>query len=270
MIARPINIKVEDSLLAESPYWDANNRLLYWVDIEKKIFHRYNPLSGEYKTCRSEKLAAFIVVGKHGELIVGLQDGIYSMDFNEERFEPIALIDDPGVRLNDGKCDPQGRLWFGTMSLSGQDTTGKLYRFFVGKIETMDSGFKIANGKGWTSDGSMYHADTSKKTIWRYNYNSDNALISNKEQYILTEGDPDGLCVDARDNIYIAMFGSGRVDIYSSDGIKRECIIVPAKEVTSCAFGGSDLKSLFITTAKDGVFQARLKTSGIAEHPCII
>ena len=260
------------SQLGESPCWDIHARRLYWTDIKGGIIHRYDPLSGTHETCFAPKMAAFVLPAQDGTLVAGLEDGLYRVDFEQTVFSPIALLNESDVRLNDGKCDPVGRIWFGTMPLeeAPDDRTGKLYRF-TDKIEKMDENFSLANGKGWTKDGRFfYHADTHLKTVWCYRYDIDRGSIAGRKAFIHTEGPPDGLCLDSNGNIYIAMYGEGRIDIYTKEGQKQNSITIPVKEVTSCAFGGHDLKTLYITTAKDGLFQARLNMAGIAECPASI
>lgn len=272
MIAHPLNIDIPPSQLAESPYWDVSTETLYWVDIKGKIIHNYNPITGITKTCHAPKMAVFILRTQDGGLVVGLEDGIYKLDFQQEIFEPIALISDKNVRLNDGKCDPSGRIWFGTMVLNEQSDKkiAKLY-CLTDKIVEMDKGFVIANGKAWSdkiaNNQFFYHVDTTAKIIWRYLYNADNGNIGDKENFIQTQKSPDGMCIDAQGNLYVAMYDGNCVDVYSPEGKRQYSIKVPAHEVTSCAFGGLDLKTLYITTAKEGLLKIELDISGVIECP---
>ena len=272
MIAHSINMNMPKSQLGESPYWDEYMQCLYWTDIKGKLIYRYYPLLEKVQSCQTPKMVAFVLKTQNGELIAGLEDGLYKADFEKETFEPITLLNEKDVRLNDGKCDPVGRIWFGTMPLDeeSEQKLAKLYRV-TNEIKEMDQNFGIANGKAWTKDGKyFYHIDTSSKIIWRYPYDVKDGGIGEKEEFIRTESAPDGMCIDSEGNLYVALYGEGAVDVFSATGQKQYSIKVPAKEVTSCAFGGADLKTLYITTAKDGLFQIRINIAGLLECPASI
>lgn len=269
MLAERTDGNVTETSLGESPCWDVASQCLYWTDIKAGVIYRYDPIKKSHACCKAPKMAAFVLPTTDRGLIAGLEDGLYLMNFEEERFELLTLVDNEDVRLNDGKCDPVGRIWFGTMPRDEEsdEKTGKLY-MFDGTLHEMDSGFGIANGKGWTRDGRfMYHVDTSENTVWRYHFDIDDGAITKKESFLELDGSPDGMCVDGIGNIYAALYGEGRVDIYSPQGSKSGSIDVPAKEVTSCAFGGPDMKTLYITTAKDGLFSTQMDVAGVPECP---
>lgn len=268
MKAKKVQINLGKSQLGESPCWHDYAQRLYWTDIEAKLIYRLDLVSGKHKICAAPKMAAFVLPTKDGELIAGLEDGLYSIDFATGNFQPIILLNEKGVRLNDGKCDPAGRIWFGTMALDQNKgkQSGKLY-MFDGNLNEMDRDFGIANGKAWAKQDYFYHADTASKTIWRYRYDRNTGGISEKKAFIQMDVSPDGMCIDTKGNLYIAIYGEGRADIYAPSGIKKDSIEVAAKEVTSCAFGGADLKTLYITTAKNGLFGVVMDVAGVAETP---
>lgn len=275
MIAQPVHLNIPDPKLAESPYWDVLTQCLYWTDIKAKLIHCYNPANQTINTCHAPRMAAFVFRAQDGGLITGLEDGIYQVDFETEKFDPIALISEKHMRLNDGKCDPSGRIWFGTIPLDEKSNTreAKLY-CFTNKIVEIDNGFGIANGKAWTpkigDTQFFYHIDTIAKIVWRYVYDAKNGGISDKQEFIRMKNSPDGMCVDSLGNLYIAMYDDKCVDVYSSAGKKQYTIEVPAEDVTSCAFGGADLKTLYITTATTGLFHIELEIAGVNEYPASI
>lgn len=168
---------------------------------------------------------------------------------------PIALLDLPsGHRLNDGKLDPARRLWVGTINTADEPSeTAALYVLRNDRLEEVEGGYANANGKAWNSDGTtMYHADTSRRTIWKYDYDVKTGTASNKRVFVRHEDwNPDGLCMDTGGNLLVAVFGGARVEIYSHRGERLGDIELPVPNVTSCDL--SDDGTLFVTTAFDGM-----------------
>lgn len=164
------------------------------------------------------------------------------------------LIVDDGVVFNDGVLDPKGNLWVGTMDKSFQNNIGKLYRITpTGDIMVMDEGFYVSNGLGWSPDlKKFYFTDSLTRTIYQYHFNVQTCQISQKEVFVTfseEQGFPDGLVIDKKGCVWVAGWASYHVYQYSSLGELMNSVRFPAKNLTSCCFGGNDLKTLFVTSA---------------------
>ena len=175
---------------------------------------------------------------------------------------PIALLDLPSShRLNDGKLDPAGRLWVGTINTADEPSgTAALYVVLNDRLEEVEGGYANANGKTWSSDGTvMYHADISRGTICTYDYDIETGTPSNKRVFVRHEDwNPDGLSIDPDGNLLVAVFGGGRVEVYSHRGDRMSDIELPAPNDTSCDLAEDG--TLFVTTACDGMSpEARAK-----------
>lgn len=238
--------------LAESPYWRAVEQALYWVDIEGCLLHRFHAPSGHQAYPMSSK-TGFVVAAQDGRLALGLADGIYLFD---RQTGDLALLAAPahwpaGNRFNDGKCDPRGNLWAGTISQS-RKAEAALYYLHDGLLHVREQYIVNSNGLGWSPDGrTMYFNDTAAHTTWAYDYDVATAAASAKCVFADhgAKGRPDGLCVDTAGRVYCASWSEGAVDVFSPEGMRLFRIEVPVDHVTSCAFGGADMKRLFITTA---------------------
>ena len=169
----------------------------------------------------------------------------------------IADVAPTGTRMNDGACDPQGRFWAGTLTDDFRPGGGALYRLDQGgRVELMLSDLTISNGLGWSPDGNtMYLADSGPRIVHAFSFDQPTGQISGQRMLVTVPehvGAPDGLTVDAGGDIWVAIYGGGRVHRYSPEGVLLEELQVPAAQSTSCAFGGSDLHRLYVTTATEG------------------
>ena len=162
----------------------------------------------------------------------------------------------PGTRMNDGACDPQGRFWAGTMADDQHAGGGALYRLdHFGRTELMLSDLTISNGLGWSPDGrTMYLVDSGPRVIYAFAFDRDHGTISSQRVIVTVAeeiGAPDGMIVDAAGDLWVAIYGGGRVHRYSHDGQLRHAITVPAKQTTCCGFAGPGLNRLYVTTATE-------------------
>lgn len=283
MKAELLNPDLPQAILGESPFWDVATHTLYWVDIKGKKIYRYHPTTQKISICRVSRLVGFAMPVSATHVIAGLQDGLYKIDLEDAAEQELAPLpsDNGVVRFNDGKCDVAGRIWAGTMALdeSSNAALGALYRCTGNGIVEIDAPYGIANGKGWSPDGTVfYHIDTPAKTIWRFRYDAMAGTITGKERFVTLDDPPDGMCVDAHGNLYVALYGAGRVAVITPEGKDLRSIEVPTPNVTSCGFGGADLKTLYITTAADEtgsaqpatlgghLFAAQMDVAGMADH----
>ena len=171
--------------------------------------------------------------------------------------QPIIEIAPAGTRMNDGACDPQGRLWAGTLADDFRPGGGSLYRLDPdGNVELILSDLTISNGLGWSPDGTtMYLVDSGPRLVYAFTFDQLTGQISQGRVLIAVGeqvGTPDGLTVDAAGDIWVAIYGGGRVRRYSPEGVLGEELFVPAAQSTSCAFAGRDLNRLYVTTATEG------------------
>ena len=159
--------------------------------------------------------------------------------------------------MNDGACDPQGRFWAGTLAEDFRPGGGALYRLDPkGQVELVLDDLTISNGLGWSPDGTiMYLADSGPRVVHEFRFDGDAGTISDGRVLITVAeevGAPDGLTVDADGDLWVAIYGGGRVNRYSPDGALRDVLPVPAVQCTSCAFAGPELSRLYVTTATEG------------------
>jgi sugar lactone lactonase YvrE len=168
----------------------------------------------------------------------------------------VAEVAPGSTRMNDAACDPQGRFWAGTLADDQRPGGGSLYRLDrSGRTELILEGLTISNGLGWSPDGrTMYLADSGPGVIHAFRFDAEQGTIS--EDRLLVDvpeeiGSPDGLTVDAEGDLWVAIYGGGRVQRYAPDGRLREELLVPAEQTTCCAFAGLGLHRLFVTTGTE-------------------
>jgi sugar lactone lactonase YvrE len=256
--------------LGEAPQWDAVEAGLVWVDI----------LSGVvFVTSASGESRASFQIGHAVGSAMPAQGGGWlladAMGFS--RLSPDGrttmvldvLADRPDLRFNDAKCDPRGRAWAGTLAAGMSRGTGTLYRLDPGPVATpVLRGLTVSNGLGWSPDGcSMWLADSADRFIRGFEYEPDSGRLGPSRSTIElqeTAGKADGLCVDDEGCVWVGMWAGGAVHRYAPNGRLDTIVRVPAGQVTSCAFGGSDGSTLFITTARVGLAAEDLELEPLA------
>lgn len=253
--------------LAEGPVWDHRRQQLIWVDIEQSQIHRYDPATKEDTVYQLDKMVgAAVPTQTEHQLLLALADGIALFDSGTQRLSYVDTTerDVPGNRFNDGKCDPAGRFWAGTMSLRQTPVAGALYCLFTDhSVHKKIDNVTISNGLAWTADAqTMYFVDSPTQQVMAYDYDPATGDIGNPRVVIRIPpklGTPDGMTIDREDKLWIALwggFGVGRWDPLS--GELMEMVRVNAPQVTSCTFGGAELDELFITTARSGMSEEQL------------
>jgi sugar lactone lactonase YvrE len=258
--------------LGEGPCWDIHRQMLYWVDIIKHLVHIYDPKTSVDRTIDVGQEVGCVAPRRAGGLLCGFRNGIGILDTESAEYR--ILLDPenhlPGNRFNDGKCDPAGRFWAGTMAPRVGDAkrkaAGSLYCLFPNMtIRTMVSGVITSNGLAWSPDSNqMYYIDTGLPVVSAFDFDRETGDISNRRTVIEIDpstGKPDGMTIDEEGMLWVAHFGGGRVTRWDpNEGRLLKTIEVPAPRVTSCAFGGYHLDTLFITTARSGMTEDELKT----------
>jgi len=258
-------------LCGEGPLWDHLHRRLYWIDI---VSGQINCLSEQKQLQHVETGQKIGAIGltESGAIIAALKDGIYKVDFADA--EPIKLFDPesdkPDNRFNDGKCDPAGRFWIGSMSDMGIAGQGSLYTLEQdGTFSKKLDGLSISNGLAWDLERKkFYHIDTPTGQIVAYDYCNDTGRINNGRPVVSisgSEGVPDGMTIDEEGMLWIAHWNGGRVSRWNPDtGSKLQEIFLPVSKVTSCTFGGDNLDDLYVTTAKVGLSEQELDEQPLA------
>ena len=255
------------STLGEGSLWNYKTGELMWVDIKKEILNIYNPATGYNKEMFTGQMIGTVVPTESGNALVALQNGIYH--FNIENGAKKLLVDPeadlPGNRFNDGKCDPSGRFWAGTISLSGDKEVAALYRFDPDTtIHKMVDKVTISNGIVWSADKTkMYYIDTPTQKVMAYDYDDVTGEISNPAVAVNVPaemGSPDGMTIDENDNLWVALWGGSAVGCWNPvTGELIDKIEVPAKNITSCAFGDEDMGTLYITSAREATSNEELE-----------
>lgn len=259
MSTTPTPVGSHISKWGEGPIWHGN-RLLY-VDIEAHKIIAFDPSSGTEKIWDVGQRVGTVVPRASGGLVWAGDDGIFALD---EASGKSTLICDPEAdietnRFNDGKCDPAGRFWAGTMHLGPNRTaTGSLWCLHAdGRIERKFGPVTVSNGLVWTRDKrTMYYIDTPRKNVIAFDFDNDTGVISNERIAIDCQGFagvPDGMTIDADDKLWIAFCHGGKVLCIDPHSAKvGHEISFPCIETTACAFGGEDLGDLYITTGLSG------------------
>jgi sugar lactone lactonase YvrE len=248
------------NMLGESPCWDTNMNLLYWVDIIGKEILQFNPISGSTQTFKMDQFVGCLSLtdSDNGRMILGLQHGIYFLNWESGLLEKVC---DPEShleenRFNDGKCDPEGRFWAGTTDTTGVNGNGALYVINSQlQITKMVENVGTSNGLAWSPCNQfMYFIDTPTKQVVRYRYDGHTGKIERPEVVVHFPegvGIPDGMTIDVEGMLWIAHWGGKGISRWNPyNGKQLEFIKVPAVNVTSCAFGGADLNELYMTTAR--------------------
>lgn len=241
----------------EGPVWHAG--VLWYVDIEGHRVCSYDPSTGKEQDWNvGERVGLVVPRAEGGHLIAG-DSGIVGIDLDSGERKTLADPEPdkrPDNRFNDGKCDPAGRLWAGTISTVKKTGDAALYRLDEkGELTTQYPGVTNSNGLCWTRDDSvMYYIDTPSKKVRRFDFDKATGEISNETIAVDTsalEGSPDGMTIDEEDHLWVAFCRGGVVRCFdSSSGEILETIDLPVSGVTSCAFGDDDLRTLYITTGQ--------------------
>lgn len=249
------------AILGEGPSWDTKQELLYWVDIEGYAVHVYDPATGEDRCIPVGDYVGAVVPRESGGVAVVLRDGYHLLDIQSGKLTALKEAVEPGdlTRFNDGKCDPAGRFWAGTMSLKGEDNQGSLYVMDTQhNVKQVLSPVSTSNGLCWSGDGrTFYYIDTASRCVMAYDYDGADGQISNPRKAVdfpENEGYPDGMTIDAEGMLWVAHWDGWKVSRFNpANGERIAEIAMPVAKVTSCVFGGAELDELYITTASSGL-----------------
>ncbi|MBW7892175.1 MAG: SMP-30/gluconolactonase/LRE family protein [Chitinophagaceae bacterium] len=252
--------------LGEGALWHPIEKKLYWVNIEGRTVHIFDPVTKENKSFFVNERVGTVVPVKRGGALVALQNGIHFLNTETGALQFIANpITDSRIRFNDGKCDPSGRFWVGSMHLQALEGVASLYRMDIDKqVHRVVDGVTISNGIAWTKDRrTMYYVDSPLRRIDAFDYDDADGSVSNRRTIVHIpegSGSPDGITLDEEGKIWAALWGANAVGRFDPEtGEVMQMIHVPAPNVSSCAFGGENLDTLFITTARGELAEEQLE-----------
>ena len=256
--------------LAEGPRWDAAARRLLWVDIEGCELHVLE--NGQDRAIGLDAMVGAAAPTNSGGVLVALADRLALLDLADESVRTLVrLPHGPALRSNDGACDAAGRFWIGTMALDETPGAGALYRYDASLERVLDE-VTLSNGIGWTRDATrMYYIDSPVQRVDLFDFELASGRVDNRRPFVSideSDGIPDGLTVDDEGGVWVALYGGSCVHRYDESGHLDAVLEVPAKNVTSCCFGGGDGRLLFATTAApDGnVYVTQPGVSGPPAH----
>ncbi len=275
-------LRVQNTL-GEGPVWHSGEQALYWVDIEENCYFRFNPATGQHERVEVGVATGALAFRASVGFVLATAQGFA---FWNPTSRSLEIIGDPEAhkpmaRFNDGAVDRQGRFWAGTL---GDSNNNALYRLDLdGTIHTMQTGVDVSNGIGWSPDNrTMYFTDSSPAIIYAYDFEASTGAITNRRVFVDSSdrpGFPDGLTVDREGFVWSARWDGGCIERYDPDGNLDRRITMPVRFPTSLAFGGAELRDLYITSARleltpeekarpspDGdLFRVRLDVGGFPE-----
>ncbi|CAH2604764.1 6-deoxy-6-sulfogluconolactonase [Rhodovastum atsumiense] len=267
----PRRIGTTTDILGEGPVWCPRAQALWWVDIKGPAVRRWDAARDTTQSWSlPEAVGALALRGDGDGLLLALARGLAFFDPATGALSPAAEPHggDADLRFNDGKCDRQGRFWAGTMGETRRTPRGRLFRLQpqTGAQPVLE-GLTIPNGPCWSPDGRIFYlADSPTRTIQAFPYDPATGEIGPAACFARIEppGVPDGATVDAGGYLWSAEHGGGRITRYAPDGRVDRRLELPVSQPTSCAFGGPDLATLFITSAREGLDAAALAAQPLA------
>ncbi|MHB8958796.1 MAG: SMP-30/gluconolactonase/LRE family protein [Candidatus Limnocylindrales bacterium] len=248
----------------EGPAWDAASARLLWVDLLGARLHQTGP-DGSDATVQFDRPVCAVVPRAGGGLALALGDGFW-LQGPDGDLRRVYAFAQPGpplgpVRMNDGKCDPAGRFWAGSMAYDGRAGAGSLYRLDPDwRVAEILRDVTVSNGLAWRPDGTtMYYIDSALQRVDVFDADPATGDIRNRRPAVAVpaaSGTPDGMTIDDDGCLWVALWGGSSVHRYTPDGRLDTIVEVPCANATSCAFGGNDLRDLYITTSPLGLSEA--------------
>ena len=263
--SKPKAIWRAKTLLGEGTLWVPSHNTIYFVDIKKKKILILNIKLNKRKIIKIDKEIGFLAHIKNNIFLLGLKSELRIINIKSKKtLKSIKIENDkPLNRINDGKVDPKGRLWFGTMdNLERKIKIGSLYcldkELILHKVDTK---YYITNGPAFFDSNTFLHTDSVEKIIYKIKINNKYKIIKKSIfiKFYKNDGAPDGMTIDNKKNVWVCHFGGACITVYSSSGKKIHKIHLAAKNITNCVFGGYDNNELFISTALKGMKKSEIK-----------
>lgn len=267
--------------LGEGPLWHPERNALFWFDILGKTLHCKGDARSHWRFDEYVSAAGWV---DRDTLLLASATGLWRFDISSGTRDLLAPLEDdkPDTRSNDGRADPQGGFWIGTMGVNAEPEAGAIYRYYRGELRQLFDDITISNAICFALDGQVaYFCDTVTRQIQKVALDASGWPKGAPEVFVDLRRDalnPDGAVVDAQGNLWNAQWGAGRVACYAPDGALVRTVAVPATQASCPAFGGADLSTLFVTSAADGVEEAKagltfavpLGIKGQREHQVIL
>ena len=254
-----------NSILGEGTLWVKEHNSIYFVDIKKKRIHILNIKNQKRKTIYLNKQIGFLAHIKKNIFILGLERELRIIDLKSKKIIKSIKIENnlPKNRINDGKTDHKGRLWFGTMDNPERSIKkGSLYCLDENlNLRKVDSNYFITNGPAFLDDNNFYHTDSRSKVIYKIKINKSFKIIKKKIFIKLKtdEGSPDGMTLDNKKNLWVCHFNGACISVFDKKGKKIHKVNFPAKNITNCTFGGKNNKELFVSSATKSMLRKDYK-----------
>ncbi len=259
-----------DALLGEVPLWSARDRLLYWVDIRAPALHGLDLATGKNLTWPMPEQIGAAAIHAQGGLLMALASGLSRFDPATGSLTSIQPIeaDIATSRLNDGRCDRQGRFWVGSMDRSTPEARGSLYRYDPdGTLHRMIGDIEVPNGLAFSPDGATLHfCDSPTRRLTVHPLDPATGTLGAPRLFAesTAPGVPDGAVTDAEGGLWVAQFDGARVTRYTQEGRVDRVIPLPVPRPTACCFGGDGLDTLFITSARINLPDAALQDAPLS------
>lgn len=266
--------------VGECPVWLPGSRQLLFIDVTGRRLHRFDPQSGALISLPVEEDIGLVAPTRSGGYVAGLRSGVWLLDESGRKQRRLAgnPADPRAVRFNDGGIDPRGRLFIGTIDETRRDGRAALYRLDAQGLTELAGGLMTSNGVAFSPDGrTLYHADTPRFVIYRYDYDPatgecrDRRVFARLAPTAADRGRPDGAAVDVKGCYWSALYEGGRLQRYDPRGNLLAEYPIPVRHPTMPAFGGPDLKTLFVTSARSeagtggGLYALAVDTPGFSQ-----
>jgi sugar lactone lactonase YvrE len=256
--AAPTRLTDSWTVHGEGPVWDSRSQRLLCVDL---LAGDVLEFTDDQRPLRHHvgSVAAALRPREKGGYVVAIENGFMLVDDTFATREALApVFTEPLLRMNDGGCDPQGRFYCGTMAYDERAGAGSLHRLDIdGSVHTVLTGVTISNGLQWSSSGSeVFYVDTPTDSIDVFDFDAATGEFRDRRVFApiaSSVGHPDGMAIDVEGGLWVALWGGGQVHRYGRDGRLSEVVNLPVTNVTACAFGGADSRTLYVTTSRMGL-----------------
>lgn len=261
-----------DAHLGEGPIWDEIKQKLWWVDILSCRLNCYDPVTKENRSFDVGEQIGAAALRNKGGLILALKSGFAFFDVESESITPIEndFENAENTRFNDGKCDPMGRFWVGTLDYNLEEGSGNLFWLNSDlKVDQKLDQLTIPNGMAWNSSAdTFYFIDTIARKLYSFRYEKETGEISDQSVIYKFEEDlgyPDGMTIDTHDKLWIALYAGRKViQINPKNGQIEFEVRLQVPKPTSCTFGGEDFKTLFITTCREHMDESEIEKAPLS------
>jgi sugar lactone lactonase YvrE len=269
-LAMPVEFLVSSAnRLAESPVWDDRDNCVYWVDIPANRVHALDLASRHHRYWTFEHAVGSLGLTQSNRLVVAIGGAVHLFDPKRETLDLLARLetDFPKLRLNDGKVGPDGAFWVGSMdNRPEKEAIGALYRVTAdGGVTRMISDIVVSNGLAWSPDGLiMFHSDSRGPWIDRWEFDAKSGSIGGRQRIAtLTEeeGRPDGAACDTENGYWSCGVSAGRLNRFDRTGALLARVAMPVPHPTMLCFGGKDMRTVFVTSLREGLAPERLVSS---------